>query len=312
MPLEKLDHKIITENYLISAWIEAFLIAKKAENLTAGTIRYYRADLLNFLSYCDSQVICSIGQLTPDILRRYLLYLEGCGHNPGGIHGFYRALKAFLYWFEEETEPDNWKNPIHRVKAPKLPREQIEPVSMATVKALVNACPVTFYGLRDRAAVYFLLDTGARASECLYVNLADVDQVSGAVLIREGKGRKPRTVFLEKTARRALRAYLKARTDNNPALWVTDERERLTYSGLRGIIRRLSERANVVQPALHDFRRAFALACLRNGMDIYSLQNLMGHADLQVLRRYLKQTEQDLQAAHSKGSPVEHMKGGSV
>jgi integrase/recombinase XerD len=309
------NQQIITQSVTsdqLGTWLEAFLIAKKAENLTPGTIRYYRASLLNFLSYCDSQVVCTIGRLTPDILRRYLIYLEESGHNPGGVHGFYRAVHAFLFWFEEETEPDNWKNPVRRVRAPKLPQEQIEPVSMATVKALVNACPKTFYGLRDRAAVYFLLDTGARASECLCVNLADVDQVSGAVLVREGKGRKPRTVFLAQTARRALRAYLKTRTDNSPALWVTDERERLTYSGLRGIVRRLSERANVEQPALHDFRRAFALACLRNGMDIYSLQNLMGHADLQILRRYLKQTEQDLQAAHSKGSPVEHMKGGNL
>lgn len=90
-------------------------------------------------------------------------------------------------------------------------------------------------------------------------------------------------------------------------MWVSVEGNRLTYSGLRQIIRRLSGHANTPEPTLHDFRRAFALACLRNGMDIYSLQNLMGHADLQVLRRYLKQTREDLQAAHAKGSPVEHL-----
>jgi site-specific recombinase XerD len=268
--------------------------------------------LVQFLAYCDGQLIPRIGQLTPDIIRRYLLHLEERGRNPGGLQAAYRAVRAFLRWFEDETEPDNWKNPIRRVKAPRTATEPLEPVSMATVRALVNSCPKTFHGLRDKAIVYFLLDTGARAGECLAVNLADVDQVSGAVLIREGKGRKPRTVYLEKTARRALRTYLKTRADKTPALWVTDERERLTYSGLREIIRRLSIRANVTRPPLHAFRRAFALACLRNGMDIYTLQNLMGHADLQVLRRYLKQTEQDLQAAHSKGSPVESMKGGNT
>ena len=45
---------------------------------------------------------------------------------------------------------------------------------------------------------------------------------------------------------------------------------------------------------------------LRNGVDIFALQKLMGHADLQVLRRYLAQTDQDIQAAHMRGSPVDN------
>ena len=58
-------------------------------------------------------------------------------------------------------------------------------------------------------------------------------------------------------------------------------------------------------PSLHSFRRAFAINMLRAGVDIYSLQLLMGHADLQVLRRYLAQTNDDLLKAHRKGSPVD-------
>jgi len=57
---------------------------------------------------------------------------------------------------------------------------------------------------------------------------------------------------------------------------------------------------------LHDFRRAFALNYLRNGGDIYNLQKLMGHADLQVLRRYLAQTTEDLKIAHHNFSPVDN------
>jgi len=59
-------------------------------------------------------------------------------------------------------------------------------------------------------------------------------------------------------------------------------------------------------PTPHDFRRAFALIMLRNGVDIFALQKLMGHSDLQVLRRYLAQTDQDIQAAHLRGSPVDN------
>ena len=59
-------------------------------------------------------------------------------------------------------------------------------------------------------------------------------------------------------------------------------------------------RAGVPPPTLHSFRRAFALACLRNGAAAYSPQPLMGHADLSVLRRYLAHTEADLQRAHER------------
>lgn len=49
----------------------------------------------------------------------------------------------------------------------------------------------------------------------------------------------------------------------------------------------------------------FALSCLRAGMNVYSLQELMGHADSQVLRRYLKQTKQDIRESHHRASPVD-------
>ena len=89
-------------------------------------------------------------------------------------------------------------------------------------------------------------------------------------------------------------------------LWVSVQGNRLTYWGLRQVIRRRAEKAGVPAPSLHSFRRAFALLCLRNGADVYSLQKLMGHSDLSVLRRYLKQTEDDLRATHEKHGPVDN------
>ncbi len=70
---------------------------------------------------------------------------------------------------------------------------------------------------------------------------------------------------------------------------------------------RRAEAAGVPVPSLHAFRRSFALLSLRAGMDVYSLQRLMGHADLSVLRRYLAQTEEDLRRAHERCSPVDSL-----
>ena len=81
----------------------------------------------------------------------------------------------------------------------------------------------------------------------------------------------------------------------------------MTYGALRCVLRRRAIQACLKDiPTPHDFRRAFALVMLRYGVDIFSLQKLMGHSDLQVLHRYLAQTDQDIQAAHMRGSPVDN------
>jgi integrase/recombinase XerD len=287
--------------------VGAFMQDRKAQNMSPGTLYFYRMKLKLFTDYCEAQVVTLITEITPIIIRQYLLYLEEQGHNAGGIHACYRTVKTFLLWWENEIEPDDWKNPIRKVKAPKVGIEPLEPVSLDDISTMVDTCQKsTYLGERDKAILFCLLDTGARAQEFLDVNLEDINLVTGSMLIRQGKGRKPRTVFLGAKSRKAVRTYLKQRSDSNNALWVTESGERLTYSGLRGIVRRRAETAGLKEPSLHSFRRAFAINMLRAGVDIYSLQELMGHADLQVLRRYLKQTNEDIAQAHRVGSPVDN------
>lgn len=291
----------------IHDWANAFYLAKRVEGLSNLTLIFYRQQLMHFIRYCDAQVITSIDQLTPAILRSFLLAHEERGHNPGGVHGVYRVVKTFLRWYETEAEPEGWQNPISKVKAPRLAELTLEPVKLDVVQALLKTCDRGLLGMRDRAILLALLDTGTRATELLALDIDDVDPITGAALIRRGKGGKPRTVYLGKKARQALRRYLATRQDGNPALWVTKDDDRLSYGGLRGMIVRRAHYAGVAMPALHSFRRAFALNCLRAGMDVYSLQKLMGHSDLQVLRRYLAQTTDDLRVAHGRASPADQL-----
>lgn len=153
----------------------------------------------------------------------------------------------------------------------------------------------------------FLLDTGVRASEAISISMQDIDFMTGEVILKQGKGRKDRRVFLGLQDEKRLRAYMKLRNAPSNAVWVTKEGEKLTYWGLKMMMRRRASLAMVSTPQLHAFRRWFALTCLRNGMDVYSLQELMGHADLQVLRRYLKQTNRDIREAHLRVSPVDNI-----
>ncbi len=106
---------------------------------------------------------------------------------------------------------------------------------------------------------------------------------------------------------RAMRAYARVRPDGAPNLFLSKYHDRLTYDGLRELLGRRAELAQLARhPTLHGFRRAFALNMLRNGADVFSLQRLMGHADLQIMRRYLAQTNDDGQAAHMRASPVDN------
>jgi site-specific recombinase XerD len=171
------------------------------------TLRFYRQKIKLFADYCDAFTVKQIGQITPSILRQYLLYLEESGHNAGGRHAAFRTIRAFFLWYEDEVEPEGWCNPIRKVKAPRVPVEPLEPVSFETVAQMVKACKRgSFTGDRDAAILFCLLDTGARANEFLSVNIEDVNQARGDILIRQGKGHKPCTFYIGMQSKRAIKA----------------------------------------------------------------------------------------------------------
>jgi len=292
---------ILSQDNHIETWLERFLVDRKISGYSPGTLSFYRSKLALFIRFCGSSAITSFHQVGPNELRDLLLWLETTGHNPGGRHAVYRSVKTFMRWWSRETEPDQWSDPFKKVKAPKVSKAPLDPVSIDDVKALLKTCKTSeLIGSRDYAILYTLIDTGLRASELLSIEIADLDIIAGSALIRRGKGGKPRTVFYGKATKKAIRKYLAARKDDHPSLWITADNDTLSYWGLVSMVKRRSHAAGIDPPGIHDFRRAFALGMLRNGVDIYSLQKLMGHADLQVLDRYLAQTTDDLAAAHRK------------
>lgn len=270
-------------------------------------MEFYQCKLQNFINFCEGRAVRNVSQITPFLLREYLLDFTSKGHNPGRCHAAYRTVKTFLRGWENEVEPKDCSNPICKVKAPKMSIEPLDPVDIEAVKAMMEACSYNLTGLRDKAMMFFLLDTGVRARELVSINLEDVNPITGDVLVWVGKGRKTRTVYLGSKSQKALRAYLRLRQDHCDALWITDEEERLIFWGVKSLMIRRANLAHVKTPQLHAFRRWFALSCLRAGMDVYSIQELMGHADLQVLKRYLKQTNQDIREAYQRAGSVDNV-----
>ncbi|MCZ2127429.1 MAG: tyrosine-type recombinase/integrase [Anaerolineales bacterium] len=296
----------LPQNEYIPTLCAAFLLDRKAQNLTDKTLEFYRLNLQKFVNWLDAQSVKTIDPLTPDLLRAFFIAMSERGHSAGGVRAIFRTVRAFLRWYEAEFEPSAWRDPLRKVKMPKADIEPFQPVPLEDIRAMLDVCKRgRFTDERDRAILLFLLDTGVRAGELLALNREDADAITGGVLIRKSKSRRPRTVFLGRAARRALRSYFKLRKDNAPAVFVTDEGERLKMAGLRQVMVRRAKSAGVAIPSLHSFRRAFALAMHRAGVDLLTIQRLLGHSDMSVLNRYIKQDAEDLRGAHERGSPAD-------
>ena len=204
----------VYKNDDLQSWIEIFLHGCRSRNLAPGTIKFYRMKLNIFVQFSSDLAITNISQITADNIRQFLIYLQERKHKPAGVHCFYRSVKTFLKWFERETEPPNWRNPIDKVRAPIVPLEPLAPISIQTIKAMMETCTRgQLADARDRAALLFLLDSGLRLAEFLALNKEDVNMITGEILVRSGKGRKPRNAYLGDISRRLLRKYLNLRID---------------------------------------------------------------------------------------------------
>jgi site-specific recombinase XerD len=283
--------------------INSFMVERRSRRLSAHTIRFYEVELGLFSRWLDRQGVISLEELTADVIRLYLMDLSGT-RNPGGQHASYRAIRALLTWVWDELDIET-RNPITRVKAPKVVNNPIEGVSLETVRVLLESAKGSDNPQRDKALLLFLADSGVRAAELCALAVCDVDLLSGVVVVRSGKGGKRRVTDIGKPSRRELRKYLQSREiAKDAALFVTDEGTRLTYGGLRQIIRRRSEKAGIDSPGLHDFRRFAALAWWRSGRSLASISKRLGHSSIEVTRRYLALSDDDLaNEAAETGAP---------
>ncbi len=99
--------------------VESFRTDRKAAGLTRRSVEFYKNKLSMFLAYCESQSITDVSQVTTDFLRKYLLFLAE-SHNPGGVHAVFRSIRAFMRWIEFDDIIPDWKDPIKKVRSPKV------------------------------------------------------------------------------------------------------------------------------------------------------------------------------------------------
>ncbi len=296
-----------TKHTVLQKEIDEFIVDRQVRSLSPRTILWYRNSLKVFSHFLIEQKIDATEKVTSSTIRRFLLSLPEKGYSQGGINNLFGAIKAFIRWYIDEYEPKDW-NPLAKIQTPKRSQEIQKPLSIEDFQRLVSTCTgKTSNNLRDKAILLLLLDTGVRKQELTDLCIEDVDLVTGQVFIRSGKGKKSRTVYIGKKTKKAISAYLRTRKDDCNALWVTSEATALAYPSMRQIIRRRAKAANIKEPGLYEFRRAFAINFLRNGGNVLMLQRLLGHSNLSVIHKYVALVSEDLRIEHAKASPIDNL-----
>jgi integrase/recombinase XerD len=304
---------------------EGWLLDCQYRRLSDATVHTRRLLMQKLLWWFDHVGITICGTAE---LKAFLTYVSTGHEEPGGRWGnprlskpvrprtvkdFHTTLRTFFRWLVEEDAIA--VSPMERIRAPISRADQIQPFSEDQVLALLGAARRSDHPKRDEAIVLFLLDALVRASELCHISIEDID-LAGRTARVYGKGGKWRQVYFGATTGRALWKMLAgARREPQDPLFVSERGGRLTRSGLQQIIERLglAARIEAVRCSAHTFRHTGALLFLsqRGGApagNVFALQALLGHTDLQMTRRYLQLAQADVQAQHLVSSPVERLK----
>jgi len=315
--------------------IPGFVQFKTAEGLSPRTIAGYQRHLEVWLEYYQDE---DIGAVNAEALRNYLNYMR-LEYTPRRITGkneeklssktirnIYITLKAFFHWASDEFQINN---PMQSIPAPKFSEPPVEPLSKEDIDALLKACDYCEEAKtkdrrkfamrrptvkRDKALILVLLDTGLRASELCALKIGDLDTKTGKITVKHGakggaKGSKGRTVYLGKATRRCVWRYLVDREDGEDEtapLFVSKSNHPLNKDALRQLINALGTKAGVKKCYPHRFRHTFAITYLRSGGDVFTLQMLLGHGSLDMVKRYARIAEIDVENVHRKASPVDN------
>jgi site-specific recombinase XerD len=252
-----------------------------------------------------------VGDITSEDIREYLAYHQGRGLAPHTVKRHYAAISSLYTWLCSDEIGLAETNPIKAVQAPKLPKLKPKALTQEQIALLLEAAEErATEKRRAKALILFLIDTGARASEVCGVKIPDVGFESGRVKVR-GKGSKDRYVYLGRRALSALWLYVKderpepARVGDNH-LFLTFDGYPMNRETLRRFMGRLGKWANV-HASPHMFRHTAAISHLRHGMDLVSLQHLLGHESLEITQVYLTAlSDEDVERQAKRTSPADN------
>lgn len=274
--------------------------------LSANTIDAYRRDLGNFRDIIGTDTaLDAVDELA---IRRWVAVRAGVGISASTQARGLVALRAFFGYLVEE---DLLRvDPTRRIELPKTGRPLPKTLSLDTVEALIRAPDVTtVQGLRDRAMIETLYATGLRVSELVGLTLGGLHLEGGWVRVA-GKGDKERIVPLGDVARGWIERYLKegrkdrGGTHQGAPVFISRLGRQMSRQNFFKLIKNYARAAGIdadVSP--HVLRHAFATHLLERGLDLRSLQLMLGHADISTTEIYTHLSRARLARVHAEHHP---------
>ncbi|OGM11486.1 hypothetical protein A2Z22_00350 [Candidatus Woesebacteria bacterium RBG_16_34_12] len=310
----------------VNEFLEYLEIEKGSSPLT---IRNYHHYLFRFSEYLKKEGIrLNIKDINPEIVRQYRVYLSRLPAFPQqkkvsnkltlsrktqSYHVI--ALRSFLRWL---IKNDYKVMSPEKIDLPKVSDRQVKFLTGNQVDRLLNAPSLsTIMGKRDKAILEMLFSTGLRVSELVSLNRDKIDLQRRELGI-VGKGGHARVVFLSKRAAEWVDDYLKIRKDRFKPLFIrhkgktdpsiSDEKVRLTPRSIQRMIKKYVQKIKLpVDATPHVLRHSFATDLLMAGADLRSVQEMLGHKNVQTTQIYTHVTKKHLRDIHE----AFHGKGGS-
>lgn len=272
---------------LLNEYLEYLEIEKNHSLATISNYDHYLRRFLNFTK------IKSPIQIKTEAVRQYRLELNRLGIGKATQNYHLIALRGFLRYLAKR---DIKSLAAEKIELAKTSQRQVEFLEADELERFLEAPK----NLRDKAILETFFSTGLRVSELCSLNRDSINLERGEFSVR-GKGGKIRPVFLSDSAKGTLMAYLKKRTDPEPALFVNQQTSsRLTARSIQRIVKKYAIKAGIVGKRVspHTIRHSFATDLLRANADLRAVQALLGHSSITTTQIYTHVTDPHLKEVH--------------
>lgn len=286
---EKAELKVVDGGWMDE--LESYLIARALEGKSVATVARYRYELSRLLSYIDKSVM----NITESDISGYMrMYKKIRNISNQTLKNVRAVFSSFFVWLRDRGKIKT--NPMVLVEQVKVEKTIRKPYTDTERELMLRNCKT----LRDKAIMEFMYSTAVRVSELTALNKNDIRFTSKDLTVF-GKGAKERVTYLNERAHMYLKEYLESRTDDNPALFVSEKLpyQRLTKNGVEDIIRRTGQRVDV-HAYPHRFRRTAATNALNRGMPVQEVAQLLGHSKLETTMLYCTVEQESVQFHHKK------------
>lgn len=293
----------------------SFLDHRRAANCAAGTLRLYRRHLDHWHAWLrDQQRPQTIARLTIDELRDFVAYLQN--DHPRRLSdntraSYHRTLRAFWNFLAaEDLLSADQQRFFVRIQAPSVPDDPRPSIGEDVIKRLMAACGDgnDEESARNRAIVSLLSETGMRISELCALTDSATEPAKRRAKVLRAKGGKHRMVFWQPPGAAALARYLLLRRGKHGGplfrgCSLRNNGGQMTPDAVRSCLKRIAAASRIKLPKgapLHAIRHGFAHAALDNGAQLTDLADLLGHADLETTRIYLRNDDDRLERAYQR------------